>query len=54
MEGLALLALFICISMMLRWLVVHDATPEKKTGGLFAMREPGDFPGDTDANRKSR
>ena len=42
MEGIALVGVFIAISMLLRWLVVHDREPEGKTHGLFAIREPGD------------
>ena len=41
MEGIGLLCVFIGISMLLRWLVVHDKAPNDKTQGLFAMREPG-------------
>ena len=41
MEGISLLCVFIGISMLIRWLVVHDKAPNEKTHGLFAMREPG-------------
>jgi hypothetical protein len=42
MEGVALLGIFIVITMLLRWFVVHDKAPDGKTHGLFAMREPED------------
>ena len=39
-EGIALVGVFIAISMLLRWLVLHDDAPDGRTRGLFAMREP--------------
>lgn len=39
MEGVALLGVFILVSMLVRWLYVHDTAPEQKTHGLFALRD---------------
>ena len=42
MEGTAYLFMLIGVAMLLRWFLVHDKKPDEKTGGLFAMREPGE------------
>jgi len=41
MEGIALIGVFVAVSMLMRWLFVHDKAPDGKTRGLFAMMEPG-------------
>jgi len=42
MEGTAYLFMLIGVAMLLRWFLVHDKKPDEKTGGFFAMREPGE------------
>jgi hypothetical protein len=42
MEGIALLGVFIAVALLSHWLVVHDAAPDGKTHGLFALREHRD------------
>lgn len=46
MEGLALIAVFVGISLLTRWIVAHDTAPDEPTRGLFAMREPQTEPVD--------
>jgi hypothetical protein len=30
------------LGMLVRWLMIHDGSPDQRTNGYFAMREPAD------------
>lgn len=40
MDGLGLLVVLIGLTMLVPWLLRHDKSPDSRTRGIFAMKEP--------------